>query len=206
MKNNWQIKRLDEICKVFADGDWVEKKDQSANGVRLIQTGNIGNGFFLDRNEKARYVSEDTFKRLRCTEVLPGDCLLSRLPDPVGRASLIPDIGVKMITAVDCTIMRFKKDVLPKWFIYYSLSQDYQREINEQVTGATRQRISRRNLGNIEIPLPSLPEQKRIIKILEEVFKKITMVKENAVKKMTDLEELKKSLLQKAFNKRLKVK
>lgn len=199
MKSNWQIKKLEEVCEVFADGDWIEKKDQSISGIRLIQTGNIGNGYFLDRSEKARYISEDTFKRLRCTEVLPGDCLLSRLPDPVGRASLIPGTGHKMITAVDCTIMRFKKDTLPKWFIYYSLSPDYQKEINKEVTGATRQRISRSNLGNIEIPVPPIPEQKRIVKILDEVFKKNAKIKEKAENNLQNARELFESYLQSIF-------
>ncbi len=195
----WQTKTLGEACEVFADGDWIEKKDQATSGIRLIQTGNIGNGYFLDRGEKARYISEGTFKRLRCTEVLPGDCLLSRLPDPVGRAGLIPDTGQKMITAVDCTIMRFKKDTLPKWFIYYSLSPDYQNEINKEVTGATRQRISRSNLGNIKLPIPPLPEQKRIVKILDDVFEKTAKAKENAEKNLQNTRELFESYLQGVF-------
>ncbi|MDP2940569.1 MAG: restriction endonuclease subunit S [Candidatus Omnitrophota bacterium] len=203
MRTNWQTKKLEEVCEVFADGDWIEKKDQSTSGIRLIQTGNIGNGYFLDRSGKARYISEDTFKRLRCTEVLPGDCLLSRLPDPVGRASLIPDTGQKMITAVDCTIMRFKKDILPKWFIYYSLCPDYQNKINKEVSGATRQRISRSNLGNIEIPIPPLQQQKHIVTKLDDFFSATAKVKENAEKKLVDLEELKKSILQKAFTGKL---
>ncbi len=199
MKNNWSTKRLEEVCEVFADGDWIEKKDQSTNGIRLIQTGNIGNGYFLDRSEKARYISEDTFKRLRCAEVLPGDCLLSRLPDPVGRSALIPVTGQKMITAVDCTIMRFKKDTLPKWFIYYSLSPDYQSEINKEVTGATRQRISRSNLGNVKIPAPSISEQKQLIHILDDVFEKTAKAKENAEKNLQNAQELFESYLQSAF-------
>ena len=63
----WTTKTLSEICTVFEDGDWIESKDQSDEGVRLIQTGNVGNGFFKDRGEKARYISEATYKRLRCT-------------------------------------------------------------------------------------------------------------------------------------------
>jgi len=199
MKNNWPIKKLEEVCDVFADGDWIEKKDQSANGIRLIQTGNIGNGHFLDRNKKARYISESTFKRLRCTEVLPGDCLLSRLPDPVGRAALIPDAKEKMITAVDCTIMRFKKDILPKWFIYYSLSPEYQSEINKAVTGATRQRISRSNLGLVDIPAPPVSDQRRLISIFDGVFEKAAKAKENAQKNLQNARELLESYLQNIF-------
>ena len=44
--NNWQTKKLGEICDFFTDGNWIESKDQSSNGMRLIQTGNIGQGFF----------------------------------------------------------------------------------------------------------------------------------------------------------------
>ena len=62
MKFGWSIKPLGELCDFFADGDWIESKDQSTEGIRLIQTGNIGEGEFKDRSEKARYISEETFK------------------------------------------------------------------------------------------------------------------------------------------------
>ena len=196
MSTEWRMKRLIDICDVFADGDWIEKKDQSKEGVRLIQTGNIGKGCFLDKKEKTRYITDGTFIGLRCTEVLPGDCLVSRLPDPVGRASIIPNSGQKMITAVDCTIMRFKKDVLLKWFIYYSLSPKYQSKINSGITGATRQRISRSNLANVEIPVPPKEEQKRLVNLLDEVFEKIDKAKENVEKNLQNVRELFESYLQ----------
>lgn len=202
MKTNWQIKKLSNICEVFADGDWIEKKDQSKEGIRLIQTGNVGNSVFKDRSEKARFISEKTFKRLRCTEIFSGDCLISRLPDPVGRACIIPKINEKMITAVDCTILRFKKEILAQWFVNYSLSQEYQNQINEEVGGATRQRISRSNLGLIDIPLPPITEQKRIVKILDEVFEKIEKAKKNAEKNLRNSKALFESYLESIFIKK----
>jgi type I restriction enzyme S subunit len=196
----WTNKILSDVCTVFEDGDWIESKDQSDEGVRLIQTGNVGNGFFKDRGEKARYISEATFKRLRCTEIFEDDCLISRLPDPVGRACILPNTGEKMITAVDCTIIRFdKKKLLSKWFLLYSLSQEYQNEVNKQVSGATRQRISRKNLGLIEIPLPPLPEQQRIVTILDEAFAVIAKAKANAEQNLKNAKELFESYLQGVF-------
>lgn len=200
MKNNWQIKKLGEVCDVFEDGDWIEKKDQSLDGIRLIQTGNVGNGVFKDRIGKARYISRKTFESLRCTEILPGDCLVSRLPDPVGRACIIPDIEGKMITAVDCTIIRFqKKIILPEWFINFSLSKTYQEQVNREVGGATRQRISRKNLYQIEIPIPPLTEQRRIVKILDEIFEKIEKAKKNTEKNLQHSKELFESYLNNIF-------
>lgn len=194
---NWVRKKIAEISTVFEDGDWIESKDQSTDGIRLIQTGNVGNGIFKDRGEKARYISEATFKRLRCTEIFEGDCLVSRLPDPVGRACILPDIGEKMITAVDCTIIRFdNKQIIPNWFLYYSLSNEYQNEIQKQVTGATRQRISRKNLGLVSVPVAPLPEQQRIVSILDECFAAIDKAKANAEQNLKNAKELFESYLQ----------
>lgn len=197
----WKRKKIIEISSVFQDGDWIESKDQSIEGIRLIQTGNIGIGVFKARNEKSRYISEATFNRLRCTEIFEGDVLVSRLPDPVGRACILPYLGSKMITAVDCTILRFEKDeLIPYWFLYYTLSIEYQNEIQRQVTGATRQRISRKNLGLISIPLPPLPEQQRIVSILDRAFAAIDQAKVNAEKNLQNAKELFKSYLRKVLD------
>ena len=203
MKNReWEVNKLGKICKIFTDGDWIEKKDQSSFGIRLIQTGNVGVGLFKNRKEKARYISEKTFERLKCTEIVEGDCLISRLPDPVGRACILPNTGEKMITAVDCTIIRFHKElILSKWFIYYSLSKEYQTQINKQVSGATRQRISRKNLGLIKIPIPSLHEQRSIVAKFDDLLQEITRLESIHNQKFSNLEELKQSILQKTFKK-----
>jgi type I restriction enzyme S subunit len=200
---NWVRKKITDLSTVFEDGDWVESKDQSSDGIRLIQTGNVGNGIFKDRGEKARYISEATFRRLRCTEIFEGDCLVSRLPDPVGRACILPNTGEKMITAVDCTIIRFdNKQITPNWFLYYSLSNEYQNEIQKQVTGATRQRISRKNLGLISVPVAPLPEQQRIVSILNECFAAIDKARANADQNLRNSKELFESYLQGVFEKK----
>lgn len=61
------------------------------DGIRLIQTGNVGEGVFKDRESKARFISSETFSRLNCSEIYPEDCLISRLPDPVGRSCILPE-------------------------------------------------------------------------------------------------------------------
>ena len=122
------------------------------------------------------------------------------MPDPVGRACIIPDTGEKMITAVDCTIVRFQsKEIIPKWFLLYSLSNKYQKEIGRQIAGATRQRISRKNLGLIEIPIPPLNEQKRIVAILDKVFATIAKAKANSEQNIKNSKEIFGGYLQKMF-------
>lgn len=173
LPDGWEWKPLISLTEVFSDGDWIESKDQSDDGIRLIQTGNIGIGIFKDREDKSRFISESTFERLNCTEIYENDCLISRLPEPVGRSCLIPKMDLKLITSVDCTIVRFKESVLPKLFVYYSQSNYYFNMIMNNSTGATRLRISKKNLSNIPIPLPPLSEQQRIVAKLDNLFAKI---------------------------------
>jgi len=199
MKAGWKTVKLNDVTELLADGDWIESKDQSDDGIRLIQTGNIGDGIFKDREEKARYISESTFKRLRCTEIFEGDCLVSRLPEPVGRSCILPRIP-RSITAVDCSIIRFKRTaILPEYFCYYSQSREYQRSVESKTSGTTRKRISRSHLSDIEIPLPPLAEQKRIVALLDAGFAGIDEAKANAEANRKDANQLFRSHTQSIF-------
>lgn len=162
--------KLEAVCRIIVDGDWIESKDQSECGIRLIQTGNIGVGEYLDKCNRAKYISAETFERLKCTEVLPGDILISRLPDPIGRACAVPQYVGKAITAVDCTIVRLDNSLCDaNYFINYTQSVRYGNELSKFLAGTTRTRISRKNLEKIEIPLPPLDEQRKIAAVLDKV-------------------------------------
>lgn len=203
MTSRYPMSLLADTCEVFADGDWVESKDQSQAGIRLIQTGNVGIGAFKGRNEKARYVSDDTFNRLRCTEIFEGDCLISRLPEPAGRSCIVPSTGERMITAVDCTIVRFRpRQVLPEFFNYYSQSLDYLQAVDSETTGTTRKRISRSKLGQVAIPVPPVPEQQRIVGILDDAFAAIATAHANTEQNLRNARELFETQLDLTFCRR----
>ena len=150
----WEQRKLASLCEKFTDGDWIESKDQSDFGVRLVQTGNVGVAEYLDKPNNKKWISEDTFDRLHCEEVLPGDILISRLPEPAGRACIVPLLGTKMITVVDCTIVRTAPDMSNKFLVQYLSSQAYFDDVNTCLAGGTRQRISRGNLANFNVPIP----------------------------------------------------
>lgn len=194
--NGWEIKKIDDISKEILDGDWIESKDQSDNGIRLIQTGNIGIGIFIPKKDSEKFISKKTFETLKCKEVFPGDCLISRLPDPPGRSIIVPDIGQRMVTAVDCTIIRFRpSSVIPYMFLLYSQTEQYFSKIHSMSSGSTRKRISRTNLSAIEIPLPQLKEQQKIAAFLSNLDDLITAQSQ----KLEALQDHKKGLMQQLF-------
>lgn len=170
---------LGSLCDTFVDGDWIESKDQDESGIRLIQTGNIGIGTYLNKVERARFINEDTFVRLNCTEVFPGDVLISRLPDPLARSCIVPEGLGKTITGVDCTIIRFGKKINPVFFNQYTLIDHYLSQITTFEAGSTRKRISRKNLGKIKIPVPPIDLQNKFTSFVEQVDKSKLMLFES---------------------------
>jgi type I restriction enzyme S subunit len=182
---------LHTVCETLIDGDWIESKDQSDSGVRLIQTGNIGVGEFKNKEDKSRFISQDTFDRLNCTEIFPGDILISRLPDPIGRACILPKNLGKSITAVDCTIIRLNDKMLPEFFIANTLSNYYNQQILSGIKGTTRLRISRRDLSLINILCPPLPLQQEFVAIATQA----EATKESLRKSIENIDQVIKSLI-----------
>lgn len=192
----WDKYELGKLCEKFTDGDWIESKDQSYSGLRLIQTGNIGIAEYLDKPRSKKWISNETFERLHCEEVFPGDILISRLPEPAGRACIMPDIGVRMITAVDCTIVRTSADVSNKFLVQYLSSQRYFNKVNAVLAGGTRQRISRSNLSSLSVLIPKdFKEQEAIGSYFTHLNTAISLQQQ----KLDKLQSIKKALLEKMF-------
>ncbi len=179
--------KLKECCTLLVDGNWIESKDQSESGIRLVQTGNIGNGEYLEKENRAKYISEDTFNRLKCTEIFPGDILVSRLPDPVGRACLIPEKEERMITAVDCSILRVNESKINKRYLLHFLkSSGYYQQISEKLVGTTRLRISRKNLEQVKIKVPDKSTQE-MVAIVIDMLENIIELRKQELRLLDDL-------------------
>lgn len=175
-QDDWEQRKLDSLFNKFIDGDWIEAKDQSDSGIRLIQTGNIGVTEYIDKPNNKKWISETTFNRLHCEEIFPNDILISRLPEPAGRACIIPNLSSRMITAVDCTIARTSSKNCADFLVQSLSTPNYFKWVNVCLAGGTRQRISRSILSNYEIMVPStLDEQKRIGSYFKNLDKIITL-------------------------------
>jgi type I restriction enzyme S subunit len=186
---DWETRRMSAFArpgpKTFVDGDWVELPYITDEGIRLIQTGNIGVGAF--REQGFRYIANESFHELRCTEVMPGDVLVCRLADPVGRACLAPNLGVRMITSVDVCVIKTHSNVDARYLVYLLSSTQYLAHLDAIARGGTRLRVSRSQLGQIHLPLPPIKDQARIADYLD---KRVTVTGEITNKLSAQLDKL----------------
>lgn len=164
---------------IFIDGDWVESKDQDVNGnVRLIQLADIGDGYFIDKSN--RFLTSQKAQELKCTYLKPGDLLIARMPDPLGRACLFPELEVPCVTVVDVCIVRPDLNIANvNWLKFSVNSPDFRNKIKQYIKGTTRQRVSRGNLEKIQFYLPSLPDQLHIANILSKAENLIAQRKQS---------------------------
>ena len=170
----WEVKTLFELAErkkeLFDDGDWIESEHITTQGIRLIQTGNIGVGRFTEKDTK-KYIYEKSFTSLRCKQLRLGDLLVCRLADPAGRACVLPDIGEeRIVTSVDVTIFRPPSEMADRVFLSNVFSTpEWFRAVSDRSGGTTHKRISRSALGRIPVLHPPLPEQRAIATALSDV-------------------------------------
>lgn len=203
---DWEIAKLkytsdSNIPHSFEDGDWIESKYISEDGIRYLTTGNIGDGEYKEQG--SGYVSEENFKILNCKYAYPNDLIFSRLNAPYGRSCLLPDNYNKYVVAVDNVILRPSNNYDKKFMNYLTQCRGYQKSVEDSASGTTMQRISRTKLGNIQLPFPIIETQKIISHILDKKTNQIYGIRNTINKEIESLENYKKSLITEAVTKGL---
>ena len=201
----WNVTRVkylaQDIDSVFIDGDWIESDIIVESGVRYLTTGNVGSGYFKEQG--SGYITEETFKKLNCLKVLPGDLMISRLNEPIGRACIVPDTEEKYVVAVDNVILRPDKGYNKKYIMYCMNTDGYANAGKEAARGATMQRVSRTLLGGFYIPVAKEAEQQLIADFLDDKVGKIDDILSDLRKQVETLQKYKKSVITKAVTKGL---
>lgn len=201
----WSTKRVKYLAtkpeSLFIDGDWIESYVIIEKGIRYLTTGNVGAGFFKEQG--SGYISEETFKKLKCLKVLPGDLMISRLNEPIGRACIVPDIEDFYVVAVDNVILRPNKEFDKKFIMYCMNTTGYSEDANDAARGSTMQRVSRSILGTFIIPITSIEEQKNIVKFLDNKVGKIDEILTFLYNQISILNKYKQSLITEVVTKGL---
>jgi len=181
----WQTKKLGEVCDVIAG--------QSPEG-QFYNKIEDGLPFYQGKKEfTEKFIGEPTTWTTKITkEAFAGDILMS-VRAPVGPVNFATE---KICIGRGLAAIRASKEI-DKDFLFNFL-QMFESEIVGNA-GAVFSSISKTQIENIEIPLPPLVEQKRIVKILDEVFEGVRKARGNVEKNLKNSQELFESYLQNIF-------
>ncbi len=174
---NWRVAPLGRLCVSAVDGPFgsnLKTEHYSQSGVRVIRLQNIAVGEF-DDSDRA-FVPWHHFEGLKEYEALPGDLLIASMGDeshPAGRACLVPDRVCPAMIKADC--FRFRVDAeqaSPQYLMWFMNSYMARREIDRGSHGQTRTRLNLTNAKKVCVPIPDLPEQKIIAKMIDALHRR----------------------------------
>ncbi len=182
-------------------GSNLKAESYTLNGVRIIQLQNIGDGEFLDKYKI--YTSEEKADELISCNIYPGDIILSKMGDPVARATIIPNTEKRYLMASDGIRLEVNKERFDTQFILETINAfEFRKNAIRHSVGSTRQRISLSDLRNLPINTPPLAEQQRISSVLQACNQEIELTHQ----KLELLKQQKKGLMQKLLTGQIRVK
>lgn len=176
-------------------GSNLKSSDYVSKGVRIIQLQNIGDAEFKDKYQI--FTSEEKADELLSNNIYPGDIILSKMGDPVGRACLIPDTHPRYVMCSDGIRLVVDKSKFSKYFIYILINSDWFRaSVEASATGSTRKRIGLDVLKKLPLVVPKkIEEQQKIADCLSSLDELIIA----HVQKHEELQSYKKGLMQNLF-------
>jgi type I restriction enzyme S subunit len=208
-KGNWAETTLEKLSNKKDSvvsgpfGSNLKVSDYKEKGVPILRLQNIGKGFFI--NKSIKFITKEKAEELKYHSFKSGDIVLAKLGIPIGKTCIIPESFEDGIITADVVRIRPDKNIVNYKFLEYFLNTNISvAQLTGNISGATRPRVNLSDVRNIKLALPKLQEQKDIVDELDNLTMKINKLEEILKRKISSLEELKKSILQKAFNGELK--
>ena len=149
----------------FIRGNGLQKKDLCVSGNPAIHYGQIYTQYGIWTHDTMSYIDESNYKKLRKAQ--PGSIIIattSENDEDLGKA--VAWLGNKEV-AVSGDSYIYKHSMNPKYVSYFFSTYIFHDQKKKYITGTKVRRISGGNLAKIKIPIPSLAEQERIVKILD---------------------------------------
>jgi type I restriction enzyme S subunit len=200
----WEEKRIKELStkkNAIVSGPFgsnLKVEHYQDEGIPIIRLQNIGKGYFI--NKDIKYISEKKAEELKYHSFVSGDIVLAKLGLPIGKTCKIPDYLEKGIIVADVVRIRPDKGIVNYDFLEYYLNTNLSvSQLTKNVSGATRPRVNLSDVRNIVINLPDIDTQKKLLVQLNSFSKETKKLEATYDQKLADLEELKQSILQKAF-------
>lgn len=203
--DDWEEKKIEDLSnekKAIVSGPFgsnLKVADYREEGVPMIRLQNVGKGYFIDKSIK--YVDPSKAEELKSHSFKTGDIVLAKLGIPIGKTCIIPEYFGSGIIVADIVRIRPDKKTVNYKFVEYFLNTDLSvSQLNKNISGATRPRVNLSDVRNIIIPIPEIKEQEKIVQKLNDLTTQTKKLEAIYTQKIADLEEMKKSVLQKAFS------
>ncbi len=196
MKAGWVTKKLGDVCLTGSGGTPLKSRKEYYDGgtIPWLVSGEVSQG---DIRKATNFITQKGLKN-SSAKVFPRNTVLVAMYGATAGAVGILRLEAATNQAV-CGILP-NDNFIPEFLFYFFLSQ--KEELVAQATGNAQPNISQIKIRNTAVPLLPLPEQQRIVGILDEAFDGIATAKASAEKNLQNARNLFDSHLEAVFSQR----
>ena len=158
----------------------------TGSGVSFLRVEDIDNGEL--RFETTKYhISEETNDFMNRSQTQPGDVLIT-IAGTIGRVAVVPKNAPVLNMNQAVALIRPTSGVLSAFLKLILMSNAVKNQILKSKVTGTLTNLSLTQLGNLEIPLPSLEKQQQIVEKLGAVqnYKKLLLKQKELLKELFD--------------------
>ena len=199
--SEWEIKKLEDVAYLAGRIGWkgLTAKEYTPDGPLFLSVHSLNYGDCVDFRD-AFHISQERYDESPEIMLRDDDILLCKDGAGIGKLGIIDCVPGPASINSSLLLIRANEGVAAKYLYYALCSLIFQRVVQERIDGATTPHLYQREIKQLEIPLPLLSEQNRIVEILDEVSEGIDAAVANTEKKLGSLAELKQAIMQKGFS------
>jgi type I restriction enzyme S subunit len=195
---NWKKEKLGDVCNFVRGpfGGSLKKNIFKEDGYAVYEQQHA----IYNQFDSIRYfIDENKFNEMKRFELNSGDLIMS-CSGTMGKIAIVPENIKKGIINQALLKLSPSKKVSTIFLKLWMQSESFQDSLKEYSGGAAIQNVaSVAILKKIEIPLPSMEEQQRIVSILDEAFSAIAKAKTYTEQNLKNSKELFESYLKSVF-------
>ena len=178
---DWKNVKFSKIVASYKNGIY-KTPEFYGSGLPSIRMFNIVEGKINKINAPLLEVTDDELKEY---QLLEGDILINRVNsiDLVGKAGIVAqDLGNVTYESKNIRVRVNQELIIPEFLIFYLQTKEYSRHIRRKNKSAIGQAtVNQTDLADLDIPLPTLPEQRQIAAILTRCDETIAAARANVV-------------------------
>jgi len=197
---DWEERQLGEVCSLITDGKHGNCENEVNSGYFFLSAKDIRDNTLLFNNGR-QITEKDFLETHQRTDLKPGDICMINTGATIGRISFAPDDSRTFRTTFQKSVAVIKpiRSLINNHYCRYLLVSDVKKLVKIS-SGTAVPNLLLGDLKRHKINIPkSLQEQKQIVQKLDKLSAETKNIETIYQKKITNLEELKKSILQKAF-------
>jgi type I restriction enzyme S subunit len=190
MREVWESKRLIDFAVEVSTGPFgslLHKSDYATEGIPLVNPINIVDGNIVP--DSATLVNKAAMARLRSYVLEEGDVVVARRGE-IGRCAVVGRGESGWLCGTGSFFVRPLPSVDARFLAHLLRSAAYRARLESASTGTTIKNLSNISLCDLVVSIPPLPEQRRIVSILDTAFDAISTAKLNAERNLQSLYQL----------------